>query len=290
MVAGNPTATSKLGTELNAVPAWIILNFRTYGKPSAFDPTLGTASNFCIQKFAMKRGRPATGQSPLVSVRLPRGWLAQIDRMPGSRSMAVRHLVGSALIDVQARRMVIGDLPGEDEYELPRPVAQVFVEMWHYSGTLPTGKNIYYGWFIDRELYAVAVYGLSANKNLATFLARATNKPVTATNLLELRRLCRSEPARRDYQLTRFLAKCHKLLRRNHDARFVVSYSDPAHGHDGKIYKAANFMHLGATAAEIQSLDAQGQLVHRRHGRTARRVTTRPKDRWFLDLGPPRRR
>jgi hypothetical protein len=44
-----------------------------------------------------KIGRPATGHSPLISLRLPAAWLKQIDHMKGTRSQVARELIGSAL-------------------------------------------------------------------------------------------------------------------------------------------------------------------------------------------------
>ena len=100
--------------------------------------------------------------------------------------------------------------------------------------------------------------------------------------------------------LTRFLKLCHDLLRAD-GIRFIVSFSDPAQGHTGGIYKAANFTHLGKTEAEIHCIDSNGDLQHRRTAyRYSRRhnvstsearqalgftpVKTLEKDRWFLAL------
>ena len=52
--------------------------------------------------------------------------------------------------------------------------------------------------------------------------------------------------------------------------KFVVSFSDPANGHNGGIYKAANFKHLGKSNAEWHVVDKNGVLRHR-HMRTAMR-------------------
>ena len=189
--------------------------------------------------------------------------------------------------------------------------ARPFVERWHYSGSMPSGKNVCFAWegdeqedLFSNQPYAVAVYGMSASQNIHTSLARITGLPVTLDNLVELRRLCRIEP-KGERQLTQFLSRCHKLLRKM-GYRYVVSFSDPMHGHSGGIYKAANFTHLGKTASATHNIDEDGNIVHRRRPykhkqrkgypngeegmAMARRdlglkkYTTPPKDRWFISL------
>lgn len=177
-----------------------------------------------------------------------------------------------------------------------------FIERWHYSGRVPTGKNLFYGWYDEtNDLYAVADYGIGVNPYQAAYLSRITGKNVQHQHLLELRRLCRREPKREDMPLTQFLAQCHKLLRQT-GYKYVVSFSDPAYGHTGGLYKAANFEHLGVTASERHVMDSEGNVRHRRLAfRHARRngcsiqesrdalglrvIVTPPKDRWFIDLG-----
>jgi hypothetical protein len=80
---------------------------------------------------------------------------------------------------------------------------------------------------VQGELYAVAAYGTGVNHGAPDFLVRKTGKAVTSDNLIELRRLCRVEPQRSDYPLTRFMAQCHRMSRRD-GKRLVISYSDPA--------------------------------------------------------------
>jgi hypothetical protein len=113
------------------------------------------------------------------------------------------------------------------------------------------------------------------------------------------------EPQRDGYPLSRFLAICHRLLRRDHGIRFVVTFSDPAHGRDGTIYRASNFEHLGKTDGERHVVDGKGQLRPRRMVRhhAKRSGTTQAearaklglkvqrtvrRDRWFIDLGSRR--
>lgn len=181
-------------------------------------------------------------------------------------------------------------------------LATPFIERWHYSHHVPTGKNIFFGWLNHAELYAVSNYGIGVNNNQTAFLARITGLPVTNTNLMELKRLCRIGPRNEDLPLTKFLSRCHKILKSRFRIRFIVSFSDPAHGHNGGIYKAAGFRHLGQTDAGVEFRTSDGRSIHPRtltnyaarlHCSFAdaveyygvERFKTVPKDRWFLDLG-----
>jgi hypothetical protein len=207
--------------------------------------------------------------------------------------------------------------PSDGVRQIPLAVAKPFIERWHYSRGIPTGKNVFFGWYLLGTLYAVADYGIGVNGNLARYLARVTEKPVTRSNLFELKRLCRIDPQNTACPLTKFLGRCHKFLKRKHGIRFIVSFSDPEHNqfliqkdvpyNSGGLYKAANFEYLGKTNAEWHVMDEQGDRRHRKfayrfmqrqcakgnpitiaEARTLlglTRVQTEPKDRWFLDLG-----
>lgn len=205
-------------------------------------------------------------------------------------------------------------MSGRGNYRVMRinySAAADFVTLWHYSKSMPKGKNVCFGWegekkldLFSNQLYAVAVYGMSASMNIHDSLAQKTGLPITIDNLVELRRLCRVEP-KEDRHLTSFLSQCHKQLKKL-GIKYVVSFSDPMHGHSGGIYRAASFEYMGKTAAETHNIDKDGNVVHRRrpylHKRKmgypdgeegmamARRdlglkkYTTKPKDRWFKQL------
>jgi len=195
---------------------------------------------------------------------------------------------------------------------ISQDVAEPFIVKWHYSARCPTGKNIFFGWYVNgieydlptdlfgESLYAVADYGIGVNPYQAQSLSKLTGIDVQNDKLLELKRLCRIEPKIDKMPLTLFIAKCHKLLKQE-GYRFIVSFSDPHYGHNGGIYKAANFQYLGKTNAETHAVEADGTIRHRRlYFRYARRnnvdvqqarqdlglqlVKTEPKDRWFIQL------
>lgn len=188
-----------------------------------------------------------------------------------------------------------------------------FVAEHHYSGCVPHGRNVFFRGLVPRpseqlglfgeageETYAAAVYGWGVNPYQETFLSRLLGREVTRASCFELKRLVRAEPANPGLPLPSFLGAVHRLLRRD-GIRYIVAFSDPAHGHTGGIYRAANFVHSGRTQEEIHCVDAAGERVHRRRAyrfargndltiaqaREAlglRTVRTARKDRWLLDL------
>ena len=180
------------------------------------------------------------------------------------------------------------------------------VEQFHYSKNVPAGKNIYFGYFVDDLLYAVAIYGIGVNNNGPKFLARTLNLDVTVQNSLELKRLARVEPKVDAAPLTKFLSICHRLLKKQ-GYKYVVSYSDPDFNPAGGIYAASNFKLIGMTSPETDILNEQGLKINRRtllHWRNRQRVLTgtmltideackqrgftkvktQPKKRWFLEI------
>ena len=190
---------------------------------------------------------------------------------------------------------------------IDKKTAKTVIETYHYSRNVPAGKNIYFGYYVQNDLlYAVAIYGIGVNNNGPAYLARVTGKDVTVQNSLELKRLARIEPKIETAPLTKFLAICHRLLRRD-GYTSVVSYSDPDFNPAGGIYAASNFKFIGLTSPETDILNAEGLKINRRtllHWRNRQReltgrmmtideacairgfkkIKTQPKKRWFLEI------
>jgi hypothetical protein len=175
--------------------------------------------------------------------------------------------------------------------------AKAFVEKWHYSHRIPTGKNICFGLWCGDELYAVIVYGIGVNPYQAKFL--------NVDSVVEIKRMCRSEP-KKPYELSRFIRLSTKMAKKLMEFQAVVAFADPEQGHEGTVYKATGFKHEGYTNAEWHLVGDDGEKRHRRYAyRKARRdgistaearaalgmkrVKTEPKHRWVLRLSPARK-
>ena len=136
-------------------------------------------------------------------------------------------------------------------------IAKPFIERWHYSGCIPTGQNICYGLYHGEELYAAIVYGIGVNPYQARFLG--------VERVLEIKRMCRSEPPREGFPLSRLIALTTRFVRKVHDPQCIVAFADPEHGHVGTVYKAAGFERHGLTNAEWHVIDKDGVKRHRRY-------------------------
>ena len=167
-------------------------------------------------------------------------------------------------------------------------IAKEFVEKWHYSKRMPTGKNINYGAYIDNQLYAVIVYGIGINPYQAKFLG--------CESVVEIKRMCRTEP-KKDIPLSRIISLTSKWARKEMWFDVIVAFADPEQGHEGTVYKASGFTLRGKTNAEYHVIDGDGIIRHRRYPfRYARRkgisieearqelgltrIKTAPKYRW----------
>lgn len=137
--------------------------------------------------------------------------------------------------------------------EISAKVARPFVKKWHYSNSMPGSKH-YFGLFRKRtELIGVACYGVPAMRHQSACYGCD----------LELRRLCLIDDTPKNAE-SRFLSLTLKMLKRI-GYKAVLSLADPEHGHQGVIYKAANFEYLGEErGGGSRLLVIDGQVIHSR--------------------------
>ena len=148
-----------------------------------------------------------------------------------------------------------------------------FVSQYHYLGkSMPRGCNKWYVLLIDNKIRGVAAFGIPAGRNCIKKYGEGT---------LELRRfvLCPSLPKNSG---SWFMSKCLSQLKEHN----ILSYSDPAAGHEGVLYRAANFEHLGKQRQGSTRLEVDGK-IHFAQALTAKRVVEKKlvympkKDIWF---------
>ena len=134
-----------------------------------------------------------------------------------------------------------------------------FLRKWHYSDYVNIQAKEVFGLFRDGaflpELVGVCIYTRPAGPSAAQ-----KYYPQDPNKCLELRRLCLIDDTPKNAE-SFFVSRTLKWLRKNTDWKFVVSYADPEQGHEGTIYKAANFKYEGVTAPG-QSLLVDGQPFH----------------------------
>lgn len=162
-------------------------------------------------------------------------------------------------------------VPSFEVRVIKRPEAARFILKYHYSKTVPTGDNIFFGCYVEDTLYAVANYGRLASRSKPSIVLKRDD--ATVANTLELRRLCRlGDRGAALFNTSDFLRKCHDIL--SLDYRYVLSYSDQqyskfkvqfkrAQHKSGGIYKHAGFTWVGETPRERHVIDKDGNRFHR---------------------------
>lgn len=173
-----------------------------------------------------------------------------------------------------------GEIEGRDLLAVPiftverltHAEAAPFILAHHYSKTVPTGHNIFFGCYVEGMLYAVADYGRIASRTPPAVILKRDD--ADHHNTLELRRLCRiGEKRTARFNTSDFLRECHDELGMI-GYRYILSYSDQQYNKfvvqfrrakhkSGGIYKHAGFTHVDETPEEMHVIDANGNRFHR---------------------------
>tara|TARA_B100000809_G_scaffold71000_1_gene68559 strand:- start:74 stop:637 length:564 start_codon:yes stop_codon:yes gene_type:complete len=134
-------------------------------------------------------------------------------------------------------------------------VTRDFIEKWHYSKNV-NGLTIsqIFGLFYEKNLIGAMIYGSLAMANTWKKYAKEESKVV------ELKRLCCIDKTPKNTE-SYFIGKTLRWMKQNSAFDLVVSYSDTFYGHEGTIYKASNFKHMGLTT-KGKVIDYDGRYYH----------------------------
>jgi len=169
---------------------------------------------------------------------------------------------------------------------VPHAIARALIVRWHYLGTMPAGTKLVFGAFLGERIIGAVTLGIGPMFGHRLLRDARPEDGLTLSRFVLL-------PERPANAASRVLGTVLRLLRRDTDRRFVLSYADPEHGHHGGIYQAANFVYVG-TCEPQPALDlGDGVLRHSRsvgsafgthsrehfarHGLTVRAVPVAPK-------------
>jgi len=140
--------------------------------------------------------------------------------------------------------------------------ASTVIKDWHYSGST-NGLMVShcFGLFCDGFLIGTIIYGGLA-------MANAWKKYASSPDdVIELRRLACIDKTPKNTE-SYFIGSTIRWLKKNSNYRLIVSYADPYHGHEGIVYRAANFTHNGFTSKGKMIRDEDGRLFHDKAIRT----------------------
>jgi hypothetical protein len=162
-----------------------------------------------------------------------------------------------------------------------REAAKHAVMSWHYSKSMPCGKLAMFGVWEHGRFVGTVIYAHGANCHIASPFG------MNQTEVVELVRVALNKhetPVSRIISITLMMLKkaCPGL-------RVIVSYADTAQGHTGQIYKAGNWVYLGAINPPHIMIGSK--VVHRRtvsskYGTTVgtKSIATKPKHKFAYPL------
>ncbi len=115
--------------------------------------------------------------------------------------------------------------------------AKYAVENWHYSGCMPKSKLVKFSVYEDGKFCGVVIFGSGASAVVHKQFK------VKRTEICELVRVALYDhitPVSRILSIAVKLLRCHAP-----GLRVIISFADPAQGHHGGIYQAANWAYTG---------------------------------------------
>jgi hypothetical protein len=129
---------------------------------------------------------------------------------------------------------------------------KTFLDLYHYLGKDRGGKA--FGAFYGNLLIAVIVFSSPLRQNTAGQFGLADDE------VRELSRLC-IHPS---YHKKNFASWFIKRVLKQIKCKLIVAYADTTVGHQGTIYKAANFKLHHVVPADYWYVDKQGYVMHKR--------------------------
>lgn len=182
--------------------------------------------------------------------------------------------------------------PKAVEFRVLTPAeSKLFFDSYHYIGFGRSSVQVI-GAYLGPELIAAAKFSHVVRKEVATKLGFSHD------SILELDRFCIHPERHRknfgSYCMSHFL----QILKSHFRLAGVVSFADPAVGHDGTLYRASNWKPVGLSTSSYYYVDESGKTINkktlfdtaRRHGMKEReyadklrlsRVRTPPKMKFW---------
>lgn len=159
-----------------------------------------------------------------------------------------------------------------DEYPVTlvtRADVKEFIEEHHYSHSINGVKSDYHFRLEhEGEMVGAMLFGQMATRG--QWIPYGSSE----TAVLELRRLVLIDDTPRNSE-SYFIGRALRWLKRNTDVETIVSYADPAYGHEGIVYKASNFRMVGITAP-TKVVIYEGREYHDRALRTKYKGVYKP--------------
>lgn len=161
--------------------------------------------------------------------------------------------------------------------------AKFAVEKWHYSHTMPAGRNVYIGVWEDGRFIGTVLFGMGSGNS-----TNGTRYGLSSSH--EMAELTRVALTKHESPVSKIVAVAIRMLKKQSpDLRLLISMADPLQGHIGGIYQAGNWIYTGATKPDVLYF-SRGEWVHHRTATSrgsARGLPSRPlppKHRYLYPL------
>lgn len=138
--------------------------------------------------------------------------------------------------------------------------AKFAVKRWHYSKSLSSARNVYIGLWEANRFAGAIVFGIGAGSatNGKRFGLARTGE------VAELTRIA-LRPGHA-IAVSKAMAVAIRMLRtQSPGLRMLISFADPAQGHHGGVYQAANWIYAGMTKPDVEYF-VGSKWVHHRTG------------------------
>jgi hypothetical protein len=136
--------------------------------------------------------------------------------------------------------------------------ARQFLELFHYDGFGRSAKVIYAA-KAGEIVIGVAKFCSQGRQGTAGTIKLQQNE------ILELDRFCIHDQYHEKNLGSFLMSRYLKKIRKEHPTiKAIVSFADPAHGHDGTLYKASNWTELGETTKSYYYELPDGKIIKKR--------------------------
>lgn len=131
------------------------------------------------------------------------------------------------------------------------------VEHWHYSKTMPAGRNVFIGVYECGTFIGCVMFGMGSGNS--------TNGSEFGLNRShEIAELTRVALTNHQSSVSRIVSIAISMIKKQSPKlRLIKSMADPVYGHVGGIYQAGNWIYTGETKPDVKYL-SRGEFVHHR--------------------------
>lgn len=134
--------------------------------------------------------------------------------------------------------------------------AKYAVEKWHYSRVMPAGKTVKWGVWENESFIGAVVFSFGANNHIGSPYGLAQ------IEVCELVRIALRGHITPTSRIVTAAMNCQR--RQSPGLRLMVSYADPEQGHIGAIYQAMNWLYVGHSQPQRETLRPDGRIMHKR--------------------------